>query len=251
MQALPSSLFNANHVASYTCSVSRDAVKLWDRRDMSVRRRVETHRPCALFVGHQLGLTFVSTKDDGRFLLSNGKDQFIKLWDARRCTSQSDVSRIRMPPRDSTFDYRVQSCPRVAASTGGYRDDAVMTYAGEHETLQTLIRAYFSPGHSTGQKYIYCGSSDGKCVIYDVVTGKHVRTLAGHRVPVRDVSWHPLGCFLTTSSWDGQVLLWSKDSEWREQEEVVGSSRRNRERKVGRRGSRCSLRNAIGGAGME
>lgn len=182
---------------------------------MSVRRREETHRPCGLFVGHQFGITFVSTKDDGRFLLSNGKDQFIKLWDARRCTSQSEVSRIRMPPR-GTFDYRIQSCPRMAAAARGFRDDAVMTYAGEHETLQTLIRAHFSPAHTTGQKYIYCGSSDGKCVIYDVVTGKAVRTLTGHDAPVRDVSWHPLGCFLTTSSWDGKVMLWSRHSEWKE-----------------------------------
>lgn len=191
-------------------SASDDAlVKMWDRREMTSRRMGENHRPCGLFVGHQFGLTFVCTKDDGRFLLSNGKDQYIKLWDARRCTSMSDIGRIRMPPRNYSFDYRVQSCPRLASCSRGFRDDAVMTYGGGHETLQTLIRAYFSPVRTTGQKYVYCGSNDGRCVVYDVLTGKVVASLAKHRMPVRDVSWHPTGCFLTTSSWDGRVLLWS------------------------------------------
>lgn len=184
---------------------------MWDRRDAASRLVREMHRPCGLFIGHQFGLTCVSSKDDGRFFLSNGKDQFIKLWDARKCISQSNFASIRLPPRDPGFDYRVQEFPRLATTSGNFRDDSVMTYAGEHTTLQTLIRAHFSPVHTTGQKYIYCGSSDGRCVIYDVLTGKMVKVLDGHVAPVRDVSWHPYGCFLTTSSWDGGVLLWSTE----------------------------------------
>lgn len=44
-----------------------------------------------------------------------------------------------------------------------HRDDqSLMTYEG-HEVSGTLIRCRFSPLASTGQKYIYTGSSDG-CV---------------------------------------------------------------------------------------
>jgi WD repeat-containing protein 23 len=32
-----------------------------------------------------------------------------------------------------------------------------MTYRG-HAVLQTLIRAYFSPARTTGQRYIYSGA---------------------------------------------------------------------------------------------
>lgn len=195
-------------------------VKMWDRRDMTLRRQGETHRPCALFVGHQFGLTFVTTKNDGRFLLSNGKDQCIKLWDARKCTSMSDYPSVKKPPRDRSFDYRGRSFPRLMTGEEKFRDDAVATYEGEHETLQTLIRAYFSPLHTTGQKYVYCGSSNGRCVIYDVLTGKVVRSLGEHQDAVRDVSWHPYGCFMTTSSWDGKVLLWTAARE-QHQERVL------------------------------
>lgn len=32
--------------------------------------------------------------------------------------------------------------------------------------LQTLIRAYFSPAASTGQRYIYSGSADGNIFVW-------------------------------------------------------------------------------------
>jgi hypothetical protein len=42
-------------------------------------------------------------------------------------------------------------------------DTSLMTYRG-HKVFQTLIRSYFSPSETTGQKYIYTGSSD--CTLY-------------------------------------------------------------------------------------
>ena len=42
-------------------------------------------------------------------------------------------------------------------------DSSLMTYRG-HSVLHTLIRAYFSPEYSTGQRYIYSGCATG-CVV--------------------------------------------------------------------------------------
>lgn len=200
-------------------SAADDAiVKMWDRRNHSRSRRHGNqyqcpHRAAASFVGHRFGLTYVSPKDDGRFFISNGKDQLIKLWDARRSTPDSQLDSARQLHRSVAFDYRIHSCPRFTQLPSDIRDDAVMSYAGAHETLKTLIRAHFSPMHTTGQRYIYCGSSDGLCVVYDVLTGKVVRTLRGHDGPVRDVSWHPYASFLTTGSFDGRVSLWTTHRE--------------------------------------
>jgi WD repeat-containing protein 23 len=36
-----------------------------------------------------------------------------------------------------------------------------MTYTG-HTVMRTLIRAHFSPAETTGQRYIYSGSTDGR-----------------------------------------------------------------------------------------
>jgi WD repeat-containing protein 23 len=82
-----------------------------------------------------------------------------------------------------------------------------MTYRG-HAVLETLIRAYFSPAHSTGQRFIYSGSQDGTVYTWDVVTGQLVNTLQAHHAPVRDCSWHPYEPQLTTVSWDRTVVTW-------------------------------------------
>ena len=87
-------------------------------------------------------------------------------------------------------------------------DTSVMTYTG-HKVLQTLIRCHFSPMYSTGQKYIYTGSADGKVIIYDLLTGEVVKELGAQQGCVRDVSWHPNNLDLISSSWDGSVVRWT------------------------------------------
>lgn len=87
-------------------------------------------------------------------------------------------------------------------------DVSVMTYRG-HSVLNTLIRCHFSPSYSTGQQFIYTGCAAGRVVIYDVLTGKVVKTLRGHRECVRDVSWHPYRPEIVSSSWDNSIGLWT------------------------------------------
>lgn len=196
---------------------------MWDRRALRSRRQDEQYKACGVFVGHQHGITFVSSKNDGKFFISNGKDQMIKLWDARKCMSDSDISSVRSSTTNSSFDAQ-----ETNVETGnGYNDSSVITYTGSHETLHTLIRAYFSPLHTTGQKYIYCGSSEGHCVVYETTTGKHVKNIGQHSSPVRDVSWHPYSHYLSTGSWDGSVMVWPAHkkydgSELEEKEDVAG-----------------------------
>jgi len=52
-------------------------VKIWDRRSISGTR------PVGVFTGHTEGITSIASKGDGRYVLSNGKDQQMKLWDLR------------------------------------------------------------------------------------------------------------------------------------------------------------------------
>lgn len=44
-----------------------------------------------------------------------------------------------------------------------------------HEVLQTLIRAYFSPAPTTGQRYIYSGSADGAVYVWGVLPPPAIR----------------------------------------------------------------------------
>lgn len=71
-------------------------VKVWDRRSLS------SMRPAGMFLGHTEGVTYIDSKGDGRYVISNGKDQTCKLWDLRKMISTDKGERIdpqvRNPP---------------------------------------------------------------------------------------------------------------------------------------------------------
>lgn len=174
-------------------------IKLWDRRCTN-----EAH-PEAIgkLVGHYDGVTYIDSRNDGRYIISNSKDQSIKLWDLRQMAPQS--------VRDRTFqhrnwDYRWDEVPRrffnsVKPLQG---DTSIMTYRG-HKVQKSLIRAKFSPAQTTGQRYIYTGCGTGRLIIYDVLTGAIVEAIEGHHDIVRDVAWHPHRMEIITCSWDHAV----------------------------------------------
>ena len=62
-------------------------------------------------------------------------------------------------------DYRWEQYPARHHVVKHPQDNSLMTYRG-HQVLTTLIRAYFSPLHTTAQRFIYAGSADGSVYIY-------------------------------------------------------------------------------------
>ncbi|KAI0217277.1 DDB1- and CUL4-associated factor 11 [Lamellibrachia satsuma] len=184
--------------------------KVWDRRALS-----ETNpQPVGVLAGHMDGITFIDTKGDGRYLLSNSKDQTIKLWDMRCFSSKEAQHATRREVSRQNWDYRWQRVPKKVCKQRDKLDGdtSLMTYRG-HNVLHTLVRSRFSPQHTTGQRYIYTGCATGAIVIYDILTGRVVSRLDGHRACVRDVSWHPYDHRLVSTSWDGAVGMWYYSAE--------------------------------------
>ncbi|KAI0031259.1 WD40-repeat-containing domain protein [Vararia minispora EC-137] len=179
-------------------------LKVWDRRSLG-----SSQKPSGVLVGHTEGITYVSAKGDGRYVISNGKDQALRLWDLRKMRTNDEWESVsRQDYRDDQFDYRHLPAQRYAAHP---KDCSVMTYRG-HSVLQTLIRCHFSPAETTGSQYVYSGSYDGRIHIWSL-DGRVVQVLDRARtlplrvdpsapepepmtsdresVCVRDVSWHP------------------------------------------------------------
>uniref|UniRef100_A0A8C7KJ59 DDB1- and CUL4-associated factor 11 n=3 Tax=Oncorhynchus TaxID=8016 RepID=A0A8C7KJ59_ONCKI len=186
-------------------SGSDDALcKVWDRRTL----REDRPQPVGQLSGHRDGITFIHSKGDARYLISNSKDQSIKLWDVRKFSPKEGLAASRLAVTQQNWDYRWQQVPQRALKrhklTG---DTSVMTYRG-HGVLHTLIRCRFSPEFTTGQRFIYTGCSTGKIIVYDVLTGSVVTRLSEHDACVRDVSWHPYQDNIISSSWDGAVRVW-------------------------------------------
>jgi len=180
--------------------------KVWDKRVLSA----SSGSPVGVLLGHTEGITHIDSKGDGKHLITNGKDQTIRLWDIRKMLSQNEVRQaFRNESHFPRFhwDYRCMDYPGVGLDVKHPLDCSIQTYRG-HIVRETLIRCYFSPVHTTGQRYIYTGSHEGTVYIYDVVSGKIVSTLSGHRGTVRDMSWHPTLPLLVSASWDGTIRRW-------------------------------------------
>jgi WD repeat-containing protein 23 len=191
-------------------SGSDDAtLKVWDRRSLA------DGRPAGVFIGHLAGLTYVDSKGDGRYVLSNGKDQTMKLWDLRKMHSASFLDQTAWHKHvNLDFDYRREIFPDDEWDQHP-NDNSAVTFRG-HTVLRTLIRCHFSPPGSTNSRYVYTGSTDGKVYVYNMdatlektidVNAATGVARAGDEPPayndygyapnynsptcVRDASWHP------------------------------------------------------------
>ncbi|KAF2075437.1 hypothetical protein CYY_003266 [Polysphondylium violaceum] len=183
-------------------------IKIWDKRILDD----SFNRPIGVLTGHINGITHVSSKDDGVYLLSNGKDQCAKLWDIRKMKTQPSYCDLSYSPptnNENLSSYWNQRISRQLAPTKTQLDNdiSLMTYKG-HKVFQTLIRCYFSPLETTGQKFIYSGSSDGDIYIYDVLSGEIIRVLNHGQGTVRDLSWSPCSQELISTNWQGYITKW-------------------------------------------
>jgi len=181
-------------------------LKVWDRRSLG------DGRAAGVFLGHTEGLTYVDSKGDGRYIISNGKDQTAKLWDLRKVISTEKAAKINPQHYSTGFEYRMAKYDFRDWAKHPH-DCSLVTFRG-HQVLKTLIRCHFSPPGSTDSRYVYSGSYDGSVYIWNldatfagkVDVGKattHLKRLARStyeedffggsefRTCVRDASWHP------------------------------------------------------------
>lgn len=173
---------------------------VWDLR---VEGRV------AALVGHTHGIVHAAARGDGRHVLTNAKDQRIKVWDLRRVTSQpvrshAAIAEVTRRLRRTLWDYRSGASPQHMWHPN---DGSLLTLTG-HSVLFTLTRARFSPLESTGGRYVYAGGAGGRVTVWNMKDGLEARQLRGHAECVRDVAWHPTAPVLVSTSWDRTVRAW-------------------------------------------
>lgn len=116
-------------------SGSDDALcKVWDRRTL----REDRPQPVGHLAGHRDGITFIHSKvggrealinslslfvshllffsflfqGDARYLISNSKDQSIKLWDIRKFSPKEGLAASRQAVTQQNWDYRWQQVPQ-------------------------------------------------------------------------------------------------------------------------------------------
>ncbi|KAF9610337.1 hypothetical protein IFM89_022007, partial [Coptis chinensis] len=144
--------------------------KVWDRRCIG------KGKPAGVLMGHLEGITFIDSRGDGRYFISNGKDQTIKLWDIRKMPSNaSSSSSSGMQFRNYEWDYRWMEYPPRARNMKHPCDQSLSTYRG-HSVLQSQTaweidrfntRAYVSQFSADGSLLV-AGSQGSHIKIYNV-----------------------------------------------------------------------------------
>jgi WD40 repeat protein len=125
---------------------------------------------------HEAEVHALAYSRDGKLLVSAGRDAAAKLWDAR---TGRRVRTLRVQTQCVAF-----SPDGLWLATGNY-DNTPEGYAGDDSQPATwLVR------------------------VWNVHTGRTVRTLRGHRKPVTSIEWSPNGKLLATASEDGTVRVW-------------------------------------------
>lgn len=154
--------------------------KVWDLRIASS----ESANPVGCIGGHRGGITHVESKGDGMTILTNSKDQTIRVWDTRKmnngvCNGNATVRTAfpvtRKPISSALYPRRMNTARRRGTVAGGnmwdYRWEEVsgasdrdrsssensgagigccIAQFGGHRVLQTLMRAHYSPRRTTG-----------------------------------------------------------------------------------------------------
>ncbi|QDZ20893.1 WD40 repeat domain-containing protein [Chloropicon primus] len=204
-------------------SGSDDAmIKCWDKR-CGAPGGPGLSRPQGVLQGHTEGVTYISPRKDGRYFVSNAKDQKLKVWDLRLMGSpDSKGSKGRVSKFE--WDYRWQDYPGDVETVKHPGDRSVMTFTG-HKVVQTLIRCRWSPAETTGQRYVISGSQCGGLFVFDTLTGGTAGVLEHHKSVLRDCDWHPHRPMLASVGWDGHVVRWHN---FTDKSEVGGSKKKHK-----------------------
>ena len=78
-------------------------VTCWDSRLFG-----NNDSPVGYLAGHREGITYIDTKSDGYTVLTNSKDQTIKIWDIRKFSDEQEAHRYQNQISDNRYDYRYE-----------------------------------------------------------------------------------------------------------------------------------------------
>jgi WD40 repeat protein/energy-coupling factor transporter ATP-binding protein EcfA2 len=187
------------------------SVELWDIGESEWRR-------LQLLAGHSGNARALAISPDRRYVLSGAQDKTLRLWNVKE---QHEVRRLRSP-EDFPVAIAVSRDGRHLL-TGGREGGTLWDVDRGSPERRLAIDYQVSPGAAAfspdgryallGTSGVILGKNEGSLQLFDVLTGRTVRSLTGHRIPVRALAFAPNGRAALSGSQSrapmtGELILW-------------------------------------------
>jgi hypothetical protein len=158
------------------------------------------------FTGHEGGVKAVAYSPDGKYLLSGGEDQTLRLWDVAR----GKEARIFTGHRDAVTSVAFSPDGRLAVSGSSDSTLRLWEVASGHELQATenLGWKVTSVAFSPDGKFVLSAADDNQVKLWALPKVERVRAFTGHSWRVTSVAFSPDGNFSLSGSEDDSLKLW-------------------------------------------
>lgn len=167
-----SAVFNEDATQIYMAGLN-NVISVYDTRTLET--------PLYRLYGHKDSITSLAVSHDFNYLLSNGMDNTLRIWDIRPFVSSS--SSASSSPTD----------PRLLTLLRGHT----------HDMEQNLLKCCWNADDSL----VSCGSSDRYVNIWNVTTNELLYKLPGHTGSVNSTHFHPTQPIIASASTDRQIYV--------------------------------------------
>ncbi len=159
-----------------------------------------------VFTGHIGAVWKAVFSADGKYIVSGGEDNIVRLWDA---ATSKEIRQFK-GHTDGLYAVAISPDSKVIASGGEDKTvrlwnvqtgEQLLQIPGESGSISALI---FSPD----SRYLLTGSSDAIVRILDVQTGSEARRLVGHLGTIRAIALSQDGRTILTGSIDQTARVW-------------------------------------------
>jgi WD40 repeat protein len=202
-------------------------VKIWKTTDGSEARTLRG------FAGKAVAVSFTP---DGRSLLAAASDRSVRVFDASTWSETRNLrgdggeangeapSEVAAFSADGRFlvtsngDKTVQLRDLSAAGQTGAAADSTTTGAtadttvGPTRVFESYSTGVYSVAFSPDRRWLATGNKDKTIRVWEVATGRRVRTLTGHTGWVTSLAFSPDSRWLASASLSGAVKLWDNET---------------------------------------
>lgn len=155
--------------------------------------------------GHSSGVRSASCSADGKYFLTLGGDDLIKLWNKEG----KELKTLRLPNQRYS---KVKLSPNnefILATHSNADAWVLKTGSGELAfTLQGHTGYIECEDYSPDGRWIATGAQDSTAILWDAKDGKPIRRLVGHQGIIRALAFSNDGKFLATLSYDKTAKIW-------------------------------------------